>query len=299
MKKVSICLDVGGTYIKGALFSTEFENKYTEIHYYPAKSELSKEKIVENFEYVFSDLLFNYDENDWYVEKIAVAFPGPFDYENGISLIKGLGKFASLYKINLLQEFKKIQQKEENRKIKHAMIFFKNDAEAFAFGENHYSGVKKGAYFTLGTGLGSTFIENKKVVAGTKGIPEIGMIYNQPFKDSIIDDYVSARGLKKIIQHYYFNNLTGAELFKQAEEDTSAALEVFNDFGSTVGEAISPFVSSFCPDEIVLGGQISKSFNYFKDSLIHVLEKENQKITVRISEDTTLRTLEGLFILDK
>ncbi|WP_086348302.1 ROK family protein [Candidatus Enterococcus clewellii] len=297
MKKISICLDVGGTYIKGALFSNEFKDKYTEIHYYPARSDETKAMILENFDTIFTNLLFEYSESEWIVDTIAIAFPGPFDYEKGISLIKGLGKFNQLYGINLLAELKKIQMKKENEQIRHAAIFFKNDAEAFAFGENHYSKVNRGAYFTIGTGLGSTFIDQQKIVAGARGIPESGMIYDQPFKESIIDDYASARGLEKIIDVYYLDALSGAELYKQAKEGAETARTVFQFFGEYLGQAIKPYISSCKPDEITFGGQISKSFTYFEGGLRKALGKQEQQITLRVSEDTTLRTLEGLFIL--
>lgn len=36
---------------------------------------------------------------------IRLAFPGPFDYEQGICLMKGLDKYDRLYGINLRQVF--------------------------------------------------------------------------------------------------------------------------------------------------------------------------------------------------
>lgn len=299
MKKISICLDVGGTYIKGALFSDEIKEQYTEIHYYPAQSDETKEVILTNFETIFKDLLFEYDKSEWMVDTIAVAFPGPFDYEKGICLIQRLGKFNQLYKVNLLSELQRMQRKKENQQFRHARIFFKNDAEAFAFGENNHSQAVKGAYFTIGTGLGSTFIEKQQAVHGTEGIPDSGMIYNQPFKESIIDDYASARGLEKVIQEHYLSALSGAELYKQAKEGSSTALTVFQIFGKQLGQAIAPFISSYMPEEVAFGGQISKSFCYFEDGLKEALGAKNRQVVLRVSEDTTLRTLEGLFILKR
>lgn len=295
MKNVSICLDVGGTFIKGALFSTSFEKKYTDVHYYPANSQSSKMLIIENFENIFQDLLFSLDD-EWVVDKIAIAFPGPFDYSNGISLIKKLGKFDELYQVNLKEELKKIQKKVENYQFQHAKIFFKNDAEAFAFGENSLSEAKKGAYFTLGTGLGSTFIKNGKSVKGQYKIPDSGMIFNDSFLKSIVDDYASARGLSKIINKYYLSEIDGQQLFNQANEGISSAINVFQEFGKVVKNVVEPYISEFKPQEIVFGGQISKSLCFFQNEL-EGLAKYNDKMIIRASEDTTLRTLEGLFIL--
>lgn len=299
MKKVSICLDVGGTFVKGAIFSREFAEGYTDIHYYPAKSNLSKGEIIKNFQFIFLDLLEPFEESEWNVEKIAIAFPGPFDYEEGISQIKGLGKFDKLYGVNLLNEFIQLQKLPESRQFGEATIFFRNDAEAFAFGENHKSQAESGAYFTIGTGLGSTFIKDKRIVFGKDGIPESGMIYNQPFGKGVVDDYASARGLEKIISKHLFDPMSGEDLFNQAEEGSQIALEIFNEFGMVLGKAINPFITKFQPEEIVFGGQISKSFRFFEHSLRESLNDGFEARVIRISEDTTLSTLEGLFILNE
>lgn len=298
MKKVSICLDVGGSFIKAATFSEDILDRHSDIKYYPTKSNQSKDLIVENFGMVFQDLLSEFIESDYYVDKIAIAFPGPFDYERGISEIKGLNKFDSLYNINLFDEFNRLFRTNEYCKLKNARIFFKNDAEAFAIGENKYGKRDKGAYFTIGTGLGSTFIEASRVVKGKYNIPESGMIYNQEFKGKIIDDYISARGLEKLIEKRYTESMKGSDLFEQASSGSSTAIKVFEEFGKMIGQAISPFVEQFQPDEIVLGGQISKSYQFFKRELMLSLNLDNREIIIRTSEDTTIRTLEGLFLLD-
>ncbi|MDT2763723.1 ROK family protein [Enterococcus asini] len=292
MKELAICLDVGGTFIKGAIFSDSFKEKYTDIHYYPANSESSKEEIMKNFEYIFFDLLEPYGEQEWLVEKIAIAFPGPFDYKNGISLIKDLNKFNQLYRVNLAEEFKTII--EADKRFSMTDIFFENDAVAFAFGENDFSKVRKGAYFTVGTGLGSTFINKKQQVMDDYGIPHSGMIFNESFHESIIDDYVSARGLASLIDEKYFEKISGSELFAQAEAGSQDARKVFKKFGENLCEAIKPYVLEFEPEEICFGGQISKSFKYFGQEI----EKQfSENCVIRVSKDTTLRTLEGLFII--
>ncbi len=292
MKELAICLDVGGTFIKGAIFSNEFKKKYTDIHYYPANSTAPKEEIFKNFEYIFFDLLEPYDEQVWRVGKIAIAFPGPFDYENGISMIKDLNKFDQLYGINLAESFKTIISSD--KRFCKTDLFFENDAVAFALGENAYSDASRGAYFTIGTGLGSTFIEDQRRVIGQQGIPSTGMIFNEVFQKSIIDDYISARGLESLIERKYFEKISGAELFTQAESGSQDAKLVFKEFGGLICEAIRPYIEIFQPEEICFGGQISKSFKYFGQEL----EKEfGNDCVIRVSKDTTLRTLEGLFII--
>lgn len=62
-------------------------------------------------------------------QQVALAMPGPFDYENGISRIKDLHKYEAIYGLNI-----KLYLSEELR-IDAADILFRNDAEAFLQGE--------------------------------------------------------------------------------------------------------------------------------------------------------------------
>src|SRR5690606_4273039 len=61
--------------------------------------------------------------------RIAVAMPGPFDYKEGISKIKGLDKYEALYDANIKNFL------SDNLKVSKDNIRFRNDAEAFLAGE--------------------------------------------------------------------------------------------------------------------------------------------------------------------
>src|SRR5690606_4374061 len=110
---------------------------------------------------------------------IGIAMPGPYDYENGISLISEQGKMKSLYGLsvkNLLADALRIPP---------AQIQFTNDAESFLKGEV-FAGVGKGFSntlgLTLGTGLGSA-IHVEDVVKDAK-------LWTAPFRDGIAEDYL-------------------------------------------------------------------------------------------------------------
>lgn len=64
------------------------------------------------------------------LEGIGLAMPGPFDYQNGVSLIKGVNKFDNLYGINVGQALKEKLELEPEIPVR-----FINDATAFAIGE--------------------------------------------------------------------------------------------------------------------------------------------------------------------
>jgi glucokinase len=80
---------------------------------------------------------------------IGIAMPGPFDYENGISLMQQ-GKFIDIYEINIKEELAK------RLNISQDQIHFVNDAAAFMEGEvfgGCAQDFKKVFGITLGTGL--------------------------------------------------------------------------------------------------------------------------------------------------
>ena len=62
--------------------------------------------------------------------------------------------------------------------------------------------------------------------------------------------------------------------------------------GALVNDALQPQIEAFCPDTLCMGGQIMASAALF----LHPLEKlcTNKKITLYITQDTSLRTMQGL-----
>ena len=94
------------------------------------------------------------------VKKISIAgagfaFPGPFDYKNGISLMKEINKYDSIYGVSIETEIKKKLPILQKIPFK-----FLHDIEAFALGEYYFGlDAKPNRVFCLciGTGTGSAF----------------------------------------------------------------------------------------------------------------------------------------------
>ena len=82
-------------------------------------------------------------------------------------------------------------------KLKEAKFLFLHDIEAFALGESWYGTcceAEKILCVCIGTGAGSAFVEHRKPVKTGNGVPENGWIYQIPFRQGILDDYLSVRG---------------------------------------------------------------------------------------------------------
>ncbi|WP_408008224.1 ROK family protein [Pseudalkalibacillus sp. A8] len=289
MEQGYIVMDVGGTNIKTAVLNYDGIPVFRDT--FDTQANESAGNIVNNFVSIIQRLN---KKSKLDIIGIGMAFPGPFDYENGISYMQNLGKFDQLYKLPFKKLLQEVIQKEGEFK-KNIPIIFGNDATLFGYGVAHFDSVQLGEKIlciTLGTGCGSAFMENGKI-SNENGIPKNGWIYNVPFKDGVIDDYLSARGLMRIVDEMKLKGyLDGSELFQASKAGDRKALEVFDKFGEIVNSAITPFITLFQPERIVFGGQIAKSGKYFLESL----QKENRNIDIESLVDSSLYTMQGLLI---
>jgi glucokinase len=131
---------------------------------YPAKSKEAKDVILGHFVDMIKQQTNRIMDRHFRIEGIGFAFPGPFDYERGISYIQGVDKFESLYGVNLREELtSRIRDASffKHKRTPDFHIVFENDANLFALGE--YAAGKAGRYrksicITIGTGTGSAFL---------------------------------------------------------------------------------------------------------------------------------------------
>lgn len=200
---------------------------------------------------------------------IGIAMPGPFDYENGISLMRQ-GKFIDIYQVNIKEELAKrlaISQKQ---------IHFVNDAAAFMEGEvfgGCAQGFNSAFGVTLGTGLGTTFF-NGKFAADED-------LWDSPFRDSISEDYLATRWF---VNHY--KELTGEEISGTKDlldKPTEIQTQMFNDYADSFSEFIVRYVNHYKPEVLVIGGNIAKAYPHFEQRFIQNLTKNNINLQVKIS----------------
>jgi len=200
---------------------------------------------------------------------IGIAMPGPFDYENGISLMQQ-GKFIDIYQVNIKEEL------ADRLSISKNQVHFVNDAGAFLEGEVFGGCVKKYSRIfgvTLGTGLGTAFYNGKEATDED--------LWDSPFKESICEDYLATRWF---VNHY--RALTGEEisgtkdLLDKSEEIQA---QIFADYADSFGEFIVRYVRKYDPEVLVIGGNIAKVYPYFKNRLNQHLEEHKINIPIKIS----------------
>jgi len=298
--KYYLTLDVGGTKIKGGVLTESGTLYKNNIMEFDALSQECEKVILDNFVQILERLTISIEDDNPIIIAIGVAFPGPFDYFKGICLITGIDKYESIYKINIKDRMTTlISQNNVLKKCieKNYKFLFLHDIQAFAIGESYCgkaSKYKRVMYVCIGTGAGSAFtIDNRIVISQSENVPENGWIYKTKLKKSIVDDYISARGLRDLCMEYLGSDIDGKTLYKMAGKNNKEALAVFDQFGKNLLEALEEFTCSFKPECIILGGQISKSYQYFGGYLRAYCDKNS--IQVFINTDTSGTVMKGLY----
>lgn len=264
--------DVGGSHISAAVCFKEGYRLGTVV-----RANHPTEESSAAFVDVLHSLGMKASEGVDGVEGAELAMPGPFDYEKGISWIKH--KMPYLYGVNVSEKL------AERFGWKASRVRFLNDAAAYLLGEvgaGAAQGVKRVVCFTLGTGVGSGFAVDGKVVTAGKGVPPGGEIWNVPYQGGIVEDKISTRALKAAYMESKGQEREVASIAHYATGGDVAAVAVFAEFGRDLGMAIKALLTDFAPDVVVLGGGIARSAHLFFSAT--KAELEGTGIELRIAD---------------
>jgi len=213
---------------------------------------------------------------------VGIAIPGPFDYVNGIGLYDNSNqKFVHLKDINLRNAL------SDSLKLESEKIKFINDATAFALGSYWYGsgkGYKKMVTITLGTGFGSSFIEEGKAIDEGTTVPDNGCLWHIPYKDGIADDYFSTRWFVEKYKDLYNIKVEGVRtIAEMADEGNVNALELFKLFGENLADCLAQHLKNFEAEVIVLGGNIAEAYALFEPSFLKGLKNRKVKPDIKVS----------------
>jgi glucokinase len=218
-----------------------------------------------------------------HVAGIGFAMPGPFNYLEGIPLFTGEnGKYENFHDVDVPAKLRKYLDMPDKINIR-----FINDATAFAIGEDQVGKAKDfscSLSVTLGTGFGSAFIKNDIPVVDGHQVPEYGCLWHLPFEEGIADDYFSTRGLIKRFEKETGETMLNVKQIVDSASNTSAAQELFNDFGKKMGIFLHPWIKKSGIEIFVMGGNISKAFHLYGESLQQYFMEAKVKIKVATSE---------------
>ncbi len=208
---------------------------------------------------------------------LGVSVPGPFDYASGVSEITH--KLAGLHRVDMRSELHAVSALDP------AAIRFLNDAEAFLLGE-WWAGAARGHVravgITLGTGLGSAFSDDGEIVRSGVGVPSRGELYRVQFRGAAVEQTISRAALLVGYNTRANEGIDVEQIADRAKLSDPAARRLFADLGTALGEFLTPWLRSFEPSCLVVGGSIAHSWDLFEGTLRAELEPISglQSVTV-------------------
>lgn len=189
-----------------------------------------------------------------------------------------------------------------------------NDANAAAVGEMIYGaarGMKNFIMITLGTGVGSGIVIDGKVVYGNDGfagelghttiVRENGRLCGCG-KKGCLETYCSANGVARtaaeiltnskddsLLRNIPVESITSKDVYEAAVQGDKVAMEIFEQTGKLLGQALADFIAFSAPEAIVLFGGLTKSGNYILNPVVkhmneNVLPIWKNKVKVLFSE---------------
>ncbi len=241
-KNTILGIDMGGTNVRGGVVK---ENNLSGIISKRINARASAEEVRDKL-FLFTDELMNDS-----IKAIGIGVPGLFDTDTEMVL-----------DVINIPSWKKVPLKKWMEERYEIPVFINNDANCFALGE-FYFGKGKGCNsmigLTIGTGMGSGIIINKKLYAGKNGgAGEFGMV---EYKEHIYEYYSSGQFFKNIY------GIDGEIVFKNAKNGNSDALKMYEEMGSHLGNAIKMILFALDVELIILGGSVRHSWPYFKDGM--------------------------------
>jgi glucokinase len=242
-----IGVDLGGTNVRAGKIA---DNQIVTLLKEPTPSKGTVDEVMTQIYTVIDDCI---DAN---TVSIGVGVPSTVDVEKGI-----------VYDVTNIPSWKEVPVKALLETRYKVPVFVNNDANCFAVGEKYFGKAKNYKNIvgvTLGTGLGCGLIINNKLFEGTNcGAGEFG---NIPYLDHNIEYYCSGQ---------FFTDekkMSAALLYDQAHQGNDFALALFSEFGRHLGETLKSILYAYDPEIIILGGSVSKSFEFFRDAMYQAMQ---------------------------
>ena len=282
MNEFALGVDIGGSHIAAAIVDI---NKKILVSGTKTKTGLDSKQDAFTILNIWVDCikkcLQNFDQ--FPIKGIGISMPGPSNYQYGISEIHGCNKYDNLYGVDIRTY---LYSKLQNWVDHYNKITFINDANSFLLGStwsNEHKGTNITA-ITLGTGIGSGFMQDGKVVTNAGNIPKNGDVYNLPFKNKRAEDWISTQWFLDSYKNLFGVNAKNVKEIADHAVKSIKAQNIFNDFGANLGAFLAPILKDFNTTSLVFGGNIIKSYSLFKNSFENCFQ--GNLPTIHLAEDT-------------
>lgn len=277
-ERYAVGVDVGGSHVTAVavdLSTGEMLGTPAEV---PVDSSGSADYILDRFAQCIGAAI---TASGAEVRNVGMAFPGPFDYVNGISTVSGVAKYERIFALDIPSSLSPRLGKSGNMNFR-----FVNDASAFALGEcfgGVARGVRKIMALTLGTGLGSGFVADNVLVESGELVPANGWVYNLPFDGGIADEAFSTRWICRRFKELTGETVKGAKDVADMCVSCEAARLLLVEYGSRLASFAAPLMARFGAEMLVLGGNIARAYSHFGQALEKGLADAGADVPVRVS----------------
>ncbi|MDO5456208.1 MAG: ROK family protein, partial [Eubacteriales bacterium] len=264
MKPYAFGVDIGGTTVKIGLFSTE--GKFLENWEIPTRKEESGGFILPDIAEAISRKLeeLNISVDD--LEGVGVGVPGPVRADGIVNKCVNLGWGVFDVRSTLSELLGGVP------------VEVANDANVAALGEQWNGGGKGFAnvvMVTLGTGVGGGIIIGGRILNGAHGAAgEIGHLKVNDNETEVcgcgkkgcLEQYASATGVVRITKRGLAANesadtplrslpeITAKDVFDYAKTGDRFSLDMVDEMGTLLGEALAHITCVVDPDVVVIGG---------------------------------------------
>ncbi len=266
----AVSLDIGGTSVKSGVVKSDGALLPESVRIDAVDAEAAADEILASFAAALSRVLDFARQRSLKVKGVGVAICGPFDYEKGISQIRGLDKYESLYGVNVKQALRSSLQLPPE-----LPLLFDNDAASFARGEVWVGAGKpynRVIVFTMGTGVGSAFAVDGSIVNEGPGVSQLPSLTLADYKDSVLNDYLSSIYMMKRYRALTGRESSVKEMAERAQHGDAYARQVFEEIGTELGLFLREHhVQAFGAQCLIFGGRISKSFDLFAGAIERAL----------------------------
>ena len=262
MEKISLGIDIGGTFIKYALIDKQHRIKEK------WKVETVKYNTADEFyDYICSNIR-NVDE----IDKIGVSAPGLIDEDSNVKSYAA-PNVAIMYGTNINNEI----NKRTNKKVSAI-----NDAKAAGLCEfkiGNAKGYKSSAFLIIGTGTGGCICDENGVVYGKDSFA--GEFHNMPFVNAEIGgldkmgDYASITGLVNLYNKKANREEQvqyGSEVCKKYLNGNESAVSSVDEWIGNIVAQLIVITVFYNPEVICIGGGISEE-NWFINKVRETYKK--------------------------
>jgi len=277
MDVVVIGIDLGGTFIKGAIVNRR--GRVLARLKRPTEASLGKEQIFGNIFSMIRTFETNPLSRDG-ISAVGMGIPGVIDFHKGvISAAPNLPGWENMDIRRMLSQRMEIP------------FYLENDANAAALGEKWMGAAKEAQDFcfvTLGTGVGGGLVLGGNIWHGADGMAgEVGHLTIDPDgprcrcgNRGCLEMYASVRALLRMVREprssgstsrffrgFRSREINGEVIHQAAKDGDRISRRAFARMGSALGIAIANLVNLLNLEKVVLGGGLSAAWNFFIPAL--------------------------------